>query len=102
MSEKNIKRKYRILVNGQNFLLEMDGENRKTGFYTTRFVEAQDAEQAEALAVELIKSDPKLSNIVLNKRGDSPRVYVEEIEEVKRLRAQAGYAFYYEEEGIRL
>ena len=80
----------------------MDGEHRKTGFYTTRFVEAEDAEQAEALAVELIKSDPKLSNIVLNKRGDSPRVYVEEIEEVKRLRAQAGYAFYYEEEGIRL
>jgi hypothetical protein len=45
---------------------------KRTGFYTTRFVEAQDAEQAEFIAVGLIKNDPKLSDIVLNKGGDSP------------------------------
>lgn len=98
MSEKTNKRKYRVLIHGRNFLLSLDGKVRKTGFYTTRFVEAQDAERAEVAAIELIKSDPKLLDIVLNKREDGPVMNVEEIEEIKTLRPQAGYAFYSEEE----
>jgi hypothetical protein len=98
MKQAESKRKYRVLIKGQNFLLNKDGETPKTGFYTTRFVEAQDAKQAEAVAIELIKSDAKLADIVLNKRGDTPRLHIEEVEEVKRLRSQVGYAFYSEEE----
>lgn len=98
MSEAQNKRRFRVLVNGQNFLLNQDGIAQKTGFYTTRFVEAQDVEQAEAIAVELIKNDTKLSGIILNQGGDTPILYVEEIEEVKQLQQQIGYAFYSEEE----
>ena len=98
MRQAEGKRKYRVLINGQNFLLNIDGEIQKTGFYTTRFVEAQDAKQAETVAIELIKSDSKLADIVLNKRGDTPMLHIEEVEEVKRLRSQVGYAFYSEEE----
>jgi hypothetical protein len=98
MSKVKSRKKYRVLINGQNFLLTIDGKARKSGFYTTRLVEAQDAKEAEIAAVELIKSDSKLKDIALNERGDSPMLYVEEVEEVKKLRPALGYAFYSEEE----
>ncbi|HJP95836.1 MAG TPA: hypothetical protein VJ843_00535 [Candidatus Saccharimonadales bacterium] len=101
MSDPSDKRKYRVLINGENFLLNIDGRVQRMGFYTTRFVEAKDAEQAEAIAVELIKRDTKLSETVLNKRGDSPMLHAEEVEEVEESGAQLGYAFYSEEESAQ-
>ena len=97
MRETKSKRNFRVLVNGQNFLVDRDGKPRMTGFYTARFVEAQDPEQAEAVAVELIQSNSNLSDIILNQRGDTPVLNVEEIEEIKKLQPQLGYAFYSEE-----
>lgn len=98
MSKTDNQKKYRVLINGQNFLLSSEGKTRKAGFHTTRFVEAQDDDEAEIVAISSIKSDARLTEIVQNKPGDSPTLYVEEIEEVKELGAQTGYAFYDEEE----
>jgi hypothetical protein len=52
--------KYRAFIRGDNFVLEIESEAASYGFYTTRFVEADDPEGAEELAVGLIRGDPKL------------------------------------------
>ena len=74
-------RKYRVLVEGRNFLIRVDDEATKCGFYATRFVEAKDPESAELLAMELIRKE--LGSVVLNDRSDTPMMYLEEIEEIE-------------------
>ena len=41
-------KKFRVFVRGENFLINLDGVNQKLGFYTTRYVEAEDEEAAES------------------------------------------------------
>ena len=41
---------FRILLRGENFLLESEGAVKRFGFYTTRFVEAPNETEAEALS----------------------------------------------------
>lgn len=80
-SDLALVKKFRVLVEGVNFLIEMDNELRKYGFYTTRFVTAEDEVQAEKLAVEMLRFE--LRNSVRNDKSDSPVMFVEEIEELK-------------------
>ena len=100
MSNGEDKRKYRVFVNGQNYWLHIDGRLQKTGFYTTRFVEAQDAKEAEDIAVELVRNDSKLMVGLFNEQGDPPMLYAEEAEEVDALEPAHGYAFYSKEEDV--
>lgn len=74
-------KKFRVLVEGVNFLIEMDNELGKYGFYTTRFVTAADESEAEKLAVEMLRIELRKS--VMNDKSDSPVMFVEEIEELK-------------------
>ena len=94
---------YRVLLNGENFLIEWDGQPSKTGFYTTRVVEADNPDEAETIAVEIIKQDARLRSITLNGKEDSPMIYVDEIEEVSSLapgeNTATGFAFYPEDGG---
>ncbi len=76
-------KKYKVLVRGDNFLLNLDGKNQKLGFYTTRFVEAQNEEDAEERAIVLLRDDSKLRSGVLNEQSDSPVMFAEEIVELK-------------------
>jgi hypothetical protein len=64
------------------------------GFYTTRFVEASDSERAAQLALEMIRTDPKLTDRLLNSAEDLPIVSADEIEEAAELRRTTGYVFY--------
>jgi hypothetical protein len=75
--------KYRVLINGENFLLNSEGRPQKLGFYVTRFVDARDAEDAENAAVALIREDVALQGLVLNNRDDPPMLYAEEVEELE-------------------
>lgn len=75
--------KYRVLISGENFLLNFDGRPRKSGFYVTRFVDAADAEEAENAAVALLRNDAALKGLVLNSRDDTPMMYAEEVEELE-------------------
>ncbi|HET6891788.1 MAG TPA: hypothetical protein VFH31_11850, partial [Pyrinomonadaceae bacterium] len=76
-------KKYKVFVRGDNFLINLDGVNQKMGFYTTRFVEAQNEEAAEYAVMNMLRSDPKLVKGVLNEGSDPPMMYAEEIEELK-------------------
>lgn len=48
--------KYRVLLNGRNFLLEMGDRVASHGLYTTRFVEANTPDEAELKAVNSIRN----------------------------------------------
>jgi acetolactate synthase regulatory subunit len=63
---------YRVEINGQNFLIEMDGRVAKHGFFTTRFVEAADPAAAEHAAVQMIRETQRLRDLVRNDLGDPP------------------------------
>jgi hypothetical protein len=88
-------RQYRVFLRGENFVLEVSGQQGRFGFYTTRFVEAAGPEAAELLAVDLIRRDRTLA-AVKNTRDNPPMIYAKEIEEiaVKELRPGEGYTFF--------
>ena len=69
------------MVQGVNFLLEMDNELGKFGFYTTRFVRAANVSEAENLAVEMLRIELRKS--ARNDQSDSPVIFVEEVEELE-------------------
>jgi len=76
-------KKFKIFIRGINCLIREDEKPpRKFGFYTTAFVEAPNAEQAEAIAVELLRNDPKLSKACENDASDPPVIKVESIDEI--------------------
>ena len=51
---------FRLFACGDNFPVDIDGEVILCGFYTTRYVEAASASEAEAVASELLFEDPDL------------------------------------------
>ena len=71
--------KYRVYLEGKNFLLSFNGKPEKHGFFTTRFVEANNPEEAENISIGLIRSDTDFKTAVLNKQDDPPMIYLKEI-----------------------
>jgi hypothetical protein len=71
---------YRVLLRGENFLIDVDEKRTRMGFFTTRFVQADNREGAELLAVDLIRNDGWLKGAVSNPRTDPPVIFAEEIE----------------------
>jgi hypothetical protein len=59
----NPKLSFQVMLQGRNFLLDLEGQARRYGFYTTRFVEAEDEAEAERAAVALVRDDPELRGI---------------------------------------
>jgi len=96
---------FKVMLEGNNFLIEFNGEVEKTGFLTTRWVEAQTPEKAELVAVKLVKKDKSLLDIMHNVNGEepSPMIYLEEITQTTWLQYMlrkpgTGYSFYLQDE----
>jgi hypothetical protein len=51
---------FRLFACGENFPVEIEREVILCGFYTTRYVEAASASEAEAIASEMLFDDPDL------------------------------------------
>ena len=60
--------KYKVEINGANFLINMEGRTAKHGFFTIRFVEAPDSVAAENAAVQMIRETQRLRDLVRNAR----------------------------------
>ena len=96
-------KKYKVMVEGVNFLIRVENgvgiEIRKYGFFTTPFVEAWDTDEAEARVIEMLRVE--LKTRVQNKKSDSPMMFVEEIEELETFGEfevpGAGFAWYPDE-----
>ena len=91
---------YRVEINGQNFLVEMEGRVARYGFVTVHFVEAADRVAAEYAAVEMIRETHRLRDIVRNTPEDHPIMDVTEVDEVETLPAidERGPGFIWYEE----
>jgi hypothetical protein len=91
-------KKFRVFVRGENFLINLDGVEQKLGFYTTRYVEAQNEEAAEYVVMDMLRGDRKLAKGVLNDKSDPPMMYAEEVEEIDSFEGfplpGTGFAFY--------
>lgn len=89
---------YRVLIHGQNFFIEYEGQTRPFGFYTTRFVTAEDHDLAEAAAVQMLRDLESLREMVKNPENDRPELVIEETEELQSLEGiselEPGLAWY--------
>lgn len=91
---------FRVLVLGRNFLFaHIDGKSavvRPTGFYTPRFVTADDATAAEYQAMAAIRADETLRSALRNARTDPPIMVAEQVEEVSSIPddASESYVFF--------
>jgi len=95
---------YQASLEGKGFLIEHEGAIKPHGFYTTRWVKANNPEAAELAAVELLKSDANLINLTLNNRESEPppMIYLDSLNVVSwltyfRRKPGAGYTFYLED-----
>src|SRR5688572_25381985 len=75
---------YRVEINGRNFLINIDGRVAKHGFFTYRFVEADDASQARDRAVGTLRQESRIRDTVLNlpTESDPPIMAVQHIAEI--------------------
>ncbi len=93
---------YRCHIEGRHFpgsLLQLDGD---IGFYTSRIVEAESAEQAEGLAVSLLRNAESLQLPADQPAPLSARVFVTEVQAIEEPESpivQPGLAFFPEEGG---
>ncbi len=80
--------KYRLLIRGENFLMNLDGKAQRLGFYTTVFLEAAKPDKAEYAAMDFLRNDRWVKQALLNDRGNPPMMYHEEIEELRTFRGR--------------
>jgi hypothetical protein len=101
--KENLMKRFKVKLHGKNFLLNVDGELKKFGFYATKFVEAENPQEAEKIAIILIHQNPNLRDTVFNENADRPTINLEEMKEVNFLkffakRSTTGFTFYPEDE----
>lgn len=77
--------RYRVTINGRNFLIELEGRFARYGFHTSRFVEASDRAAAENAAVRMIRETQRLRDLVRNPPDDPPFMDVTSIDEIESL-----------------
>jgi hypothetical protein len=99
---KNMPR-YRVIIHGRNFRLNLQGQWEKMGFYTPRLADAPDAVLAEHTALEEFRQSSKYRDLIdetLNSDDDPPRLCGEDVEEVLPGTGDGegtvGFAFYRE------
>ena len=74
---------------------------KKKRFCATRLVEAENPGRAETLARDMISTDPRLQNAVLNEVTDRPIIYHEGVSEVAVMAYYAqnrAHSFFWQDE----
>ncbi|HEY8158189.1 MAG TPA: hypothetical protein VIF10_05730 [Methylobacter sp.] len=75
--------KYRVLLNGSNFLLDLGDGLAPHGFFTARFVEAGTSDEAELKAVASLRKHEEIKAKLRNLPDTPPVLFAEEIEEIE-------------------
>ncbi|MBU0730794.1 MAG: hypothetical protein KKE17_08150 [Proteobacteria bacterium] len=84
-------KRYRLLVNGRNVLLNRDGKIQKYGFYQNFFIKADNLKQAELLVSARIFRDKNFAEIILNSKDDMPKIHFETFWELDNLEYVGDY-----------
>ena len=86
------------MLEGKNILLNHEGNLVKHGFFTTRYVEAENTKKAELAAIALVKNDSSFSKAIQNDSSSEPIIYLEELNEIESFKdintPGTGYSFY--------
>ncbi|PID64659.1 MAG: hypothetical protein CR962_01310 [Gammaproteobacteria bacterium] len=72
---KYYMKKYHLFMNGQNFLINMNGKIYNYLFYQNVFVISEDIKSAEILGVEKIRNDKNLRDVTEHKSIEKGRTY---------------------------
>ncbi len=75
--------KYQLAMNGQNFLIAVDGKPAKRGFFQYFYIEASSPKEAEMVAVDKIRNNDELKAATLNPKDDPPTINLDELEELE-------------------
>lgn len=67
-------KKYRLLMNGRNYLMAVDGKTVRQGFFQNMVIEAASPKQAERQAVSRIWHDAELQALIRNLPENLPKV----------------------------
>src|SRR5215475_6022537 len=89
--------KYWVEIDASNFLVSLDGWLDKYGFVTSRAVESENATAAEFAAVQMLREDQELRDLVQNEPGDPPVmdvIGITEVESFDGLPAHMGRVWY--------
>ncbi len=70
-------------MNGQNFLVDMDGLTSKYGFYQNFYLEAESPKHAEVLVIQKIRGNDDLRTITKNIKEDPPVINLDEVLEIE-------------------
>lgn len=73
---------FKVVLRGENFLLNLTGEPELLGFRVTHYVKAGDEAEAEHIATILVRKNQHLSRALLNPPENPTRL---ECESVKRV-----------------
>lgn len=86
---------FRLFACGEDFPVVLDGNVEIVGFYTTRYIHAESAGEAEAIASELIFDDEDLQPPPGDWSDLQPRLVFEEVEQVAEpLDINDGFMFF--------
>lgn len=72
--------RYKVLLRGANFLLSIDGDHARFGFYATRLVTSESVEQAEKIAIIRVHQELNRNHQIVKNIPDVPTVKVEKTE----------------------
>jgi hypothetical protein len=70
---------FKVVINGQNFLIQQQDQVILSGFYAPRFVNANTSEEAQEQAMHLVINSPSLRNVICNTKENPPKLLVDEI-----------------------
>jgi hypothetical protein len=92
---------FKIRLAGDNFLIRLEGDPGKFGFFTTRFVDAADEAAAATRGLSAVWDEVLGKVELLNAAGDDPRIGVERVERIEpynRPENDPGFAWFPEDE----
>lgn len=75
--------RYKVVLRGENFLLDLDGDHSKFRFTATRVVRAKSQEEAQKIAIILIYQELNQSRHTVKNIYNAPRINSERVEKLR-------------------
>ncbi len=95
--------RFKVQIQGENFLVNCDGEHKKFGFRAQRIIDANDMDSARKIAIIRVHQELNESDFRIIENAESSRVRILDIiglNKLQRVRKKsfAGFEFYPEED----
>lgn len=87
---------FRVLLRGENYLLNLSGDPHRYGFRVTHFVRAESAEEAQRVASIQVRKSQHLNKTLVNTAENPPQLTCVEVRRVwfRRARDDGRFSFW--------